>query len=79
MKSMASYDDAEDRGLTAHTIMSWKTVYVPTAVVHTDVPEKLMQYLRQQVRWKKGFLRSSFFVAAFFWKKKPINAFLFYL
>ncbi|MEJ2271836.1 MAG: glycosyltransferase [Candidatus Bathyarchaeota archaeon] len=47
MKSMASYDDAEDRGLTSHTLISWKTVYVPTAFVHTDVPETLKQYLRQ--------------------------------
>lgn len=79
MKSMASYDDAEDRGLTAHTLMSWKTLYVPTAVAHTDVPETLKQYLKQQIRWKKGYLRSSFFVSAFFWKKNPINSFLFYL
>lgn len=79
MKSMASYDDAEDRGLTSHTLISWKTVYVPTAVVHTDVPENLKQYIKQQMRWKKGFLRSSFFVSSFFWKKNPLNAFLFYL
>jgi hyaluronan synthase len=79
MRSMASYDDAEDRGLTAQTMMSWKTVYVPTAVAHTVVPETLKQYLRQQVRWKKGFLRSSFFVSSFFWKKNPIISFLFYL
>jgi hyaluronan synthase len=79
MKSMAAYDDAEDRGLTAHTLTSWKTVYVPTAVVHTDVPETVKKYLRQQVRWKKGYLRSSFFVSAFFWKKNPLNSLLFYL
>jgi hyaluronan synthase len=69
MKSMASYDDAEDRRLTAQTLMTWETAYVPTAVVHTDVPEKLNKYLRQQIRWKKGYLRSTFFVSAFFWKK----------
>lgn len=79
MKSMASYDDAEDRGLTAHTLTSWNTVYVPTAIAHTDVPEKLKTYLKQQLRWKKGYLRSSFFVSAFFWKKNPLNSLLFYL
>ena len=79
MKSMSNYDDAEDRGLTAQTLTSWKTVYVPTAVVHTDVPETLKKYLRQQIRWKKGYLRSSFFVSAFFWKKNPLNSLLFYL
>ena len=79
MKSMASYDDSEDRGLTAQTIINWKTVYVPTAVVHTEVPENMRQYLRQQVRWKKGYLRSTFFVSAFFWRKNPIIAALFYI
>jgi len=72
MKSMASYDDAEDRGLTVQTLTSWKTVYVPTAVVYTEVPEKLKSYIRQQTRWKKGYLRSCFFASAFFWRKNPI-------
>lgn len=79
MKSMARYDDSEDRGLTAHTLMNWKTVYVPTAVVKTEVPETMEKYLRQQVRWKKGYLRSTFFVSAFFWRKNPIVAALFYI
>lgn len=79
MVSMASYDDAEDRGLTSYTMHEWQTVYVPTAVVYTDVPEKCRQYLRQQIRWKKGYLRSTFFISAFFWRKNPIMALLFYL
>ena len=79
MKSMADYDDSEDRGLTAHALVNWKTVYVPTAVVHTEVPENLGKYLRQQTRWKKGYLRSTFFVSAFFWRKNPIIAALFYI
>lgn len=78
MKSMASYDDAEDRGLTVQTLTSWKTVYVPTAVVYTEVPEKLKSYIRQQIRWKKGYIRSCFFASAFFWRKNPIMSFIFY-
>jgi hyaluronan synthase len=78
MKSMASYDDSEDRGLTVHTLTSWKTVYVPTAIVYTEVPEKLRSYIRQQIRWKKGYLRSCFFASAFFWRKNPIMSLIFY-
>lgn len=77
--SMASYDDAEDRGLTSHAIKEWQTVYVPTAIVYTDVPENIRQYFRQQIRWKKGYLRSTFFISAFFWRKNPIMVMLFYL
>jgi len=79
MKSMASYDDSEDRGLTAQTLMKWETVYVPSAVVYTEVPESMRKYLRQQTRWKKGYLRSTFFVSAFFWRKNPVISTLFYV
>ncbi len=80
LTSMASYDDAEDRGLTAQAIaVEWDTVYAPTAVVYTDVPENFKTYYRQQTRWKKGYLRSTFFISAFFWRKNPIMALLFYL
>ena len=77
---MASYDDAEDRGLTAQAMaVEWDTVYAPTAVVYTDVPENIRTYFRQQTRWKKGYLRSTFYISAFFWQKNPIMALLFYL
>jgi len=78
MKSMASYDDSEDRGLTANTLIEWATVYVPTAVVYTEVPENLRSYFRQQTRWKKGYIRSNLFVSGFFWKKNPIVSTIFY-
>jgi hyaluronan synthase len=76
----AKYDDAEDRLLTAQTLEQWKTVYVPSAIVYTDVPVKLRNFLRQQQRWKKGALRTNFFVSSFFWKKRhPVMTFIFYL
>lgn len=79
MESMAQYDDSEDRGLTAQTLVEWETVYVPTAVVYTEVPEKLKGYFRQQTRWKKGYIRSGFYVSAFFWRKNPLISLIFYL
>jgi len=78
MESMARYDDSEDRGLTAQTLTTWETVYVPTAIVHTEVPEKMKPWIRQQTRWRKGYLRSCTFVSAFFWKKHPLMALVFY-
>jgi len=78
MESMAQYDDSEDRSLTAQALVEWKTVYVPTAVVYTEVPETLKGYFRQQTRWKKGYLRSSFYVSAFFWRKHPLMSLIFY-
>lgn len=79
MESMSKYDDADDRSLTAQALVTWQTIYVPTAVVYTDAPETLKKYLRQQLRWKKGYLRSNFFVSAFMWRKNPLMAFMFYI
>ncbi len=78
MESMAQYDDAEDRGLTAQALVEWKSVYVPTAIAYTDVPDKWKGYLKQQKRWKKGYVRSNFFVSAFFWRKNPLMSLIFY-
>lgn len=76
--AMASYDDSEDRALTSHAIVEWKTEYVSSAIVYTDVPERMKGYLKQQKRWKKGYIRSNFYVSAFFWRKPPIMSLIFY-
>jgi hyaluronan synthase len=78
MESTAKYDDSEDRLLTIQSLVDWKALYVASATVYTDAPEKLRGYLRQQQRWKKGYIRSNFFASAFFWKKHPLMALVFY-
>ena len=65
MESLASYDDSEDRALTAYSMKRWKTAYVPTAVVYTDVPEKFDGFIKQQKRWKKGYIRANLFASLF--------------
>lgn len=77
-KAMSQYDDSEDRSLTAHTLTEWDTIYVPSAVVYTEVPDRVRPYIRQQTRWKKGYIRSCFYVSAFFWKKNPLMSLVFY-
>jgi hyaluronan synthase len=79
MESVARYDDAEDRMLTAASLVEWKSVYVASAIVYTEVPEKIRSYIKQQTRWKKGYVRSNFFASTFFWRKNPIIAIIFYI
>ena len=79
LEHSSKFDDAEDRILTGQTLLEWKTVYVSSAVVYTDVPEKFKGFLKQQIRWKKGYIRSQFFVSSFFWAKPPVMALIFYL
>jgi hyaluronan synthase len=75
---MARYDDSEDRGLTSEALTEWETVYVPTAIVYTEVPEKLKSWMRQQTRWRKGYLRSCTYISCFFWRKNPLMSLIFY-
>ena len=77
--SASRFDDAEDRVLTAQALVEWRAVYVASAIVYTDVPETLRNFVRQQKRWKKGYLRTNFFVSGFFWNKNPLMALIFYL
>jgi len=79
MEAASQYDDAEDRSLTAHALTVWKSVYVASAITYTDVPENWRGFLRQQTRWKKGTIRTNFFVSAFFWRKNPLVALMFYV
>ena len=79
MEDTANYDDAEDRILTAQALVEWKSVYVASALVYTDVPDKVQGYFKQQKRWKKGYVRSNLFVSSFFWKKNPLMALIFYV
>ena len=77
--AMAKYDDAEDRGLTGQSLINWKSIYIPSAIVWTEVPTKLKEFYKQQFRWKKGTLRVNFFCSSFFWRKHPLFSTIFYV
>ena len=42
------------------------------------MPETYRQFFRQQLRWKKSWVRESMIAASFMWKKPPIMAFSFF-
>lgn len=50
----------DDRHLTNLILKErYRTVYVHEALCHTEAPTTLGRFLRQQLRWKKSFLRES--------------------
>ncbi|TCK20909.1 glycosyltransferase family 2 protein [Pseudonocardia endophytica] len=57
---------------------AWRVEYVRSARVRTIVPSSVRSFLRQQVRWKKSFLRNLFFTGAFQWRRGPVPAAVFY-
>ncbi|MCB9359046.1 glycosyltransferase [Candidatus Woesearchaeota archaeon] len=50
----------DDRYLTNMVLEKrWEVHYVNSSVAYTDVPNNFKQYVVQQLRWKKSFLRES--------------------
>ena len=47
----------------------WKIVYCKSAKAWTEVPDTFTRVIKQQVRWKKSFIRNIFFTGAFFWRR----------
>jgi hyaluronan synthase len=51
-----------------------RVVYQASARADTVVPTTLRKFFRQQLRWKKSWLRESLYVVRRFWRKNPVAA-----
>lgn len=69
----------DDRSLTNLMLRGHRTYYQDTAVCSTIVPNDNKVFLRQQMRWKRSWLRESFTAGTFIWKKEPFAAVFFYV
>ena len=68
----------DDRSLTNFMLRKYRVIYHAEAVCTTLVPEKYGVFFRQQLRWKKSWIRESFLACLFMWKRHPVAAFFFY-
>jgi len=68
----------DDRSLTNFILRKYRVIYNDLAVASTLVPETWGQYLRQQLRWKKSWLRETLIASGFMYKKHPVAAISFY-
>lgn len=58
---------------------NWKLVYCKSAKVLTNVPDTFGKLIKQQVRWKKSFVRNAFFTTRFYYKRPLFTALRYYL
>jgi len=56
----------------------WKIVYSRSARSWTIVPDTFDRVFKQQVRWKKSFIRNTFFTGKFYWHKPFLPAIVYY-
>lgn len=67
-----------DRALTNLVLRNYKSVYQSTARAKTAVPVGWREFLRQQIRWAKSWIRETIFLSTFAYKKGA-RSFFFYL
>lgn len=69
----------DDRALTNRVLRAgFLTIYTDQVKAFTIVPEKLEIFLKQQVRWKKGWFVNSIFASKFIYRKEPFVAFTYF-
>lgn len=78
MKSVQSLDKEELALGNKHTHL-WKVVYSPSIKVSIGPPTTFKQLIKQQVRWRKSFIRSIFATGGIYWKRPLAAAILYYL
>ena len=64
----------DDRALTNRILATHRVVYQASARAETVAPDSLRVFFRQQLRWKKSWLRESLQVLRYFWRKNPVAA-----
>lgn len=69
----------DDRSMTNFILRKNRTSYQDTAICHTIVPNSYSVFLRQQMRWKRSWLRESLIASSFMWKKEPFMLLSFYM
>ncbi len=69
----------DDRSMTNFILRDHRTGYQDTAITNTIVPNTHGVFLKQQMRWKRSWLRESMIASLFMWKKEPFMALSFYM
>lgn len=69
----------DDRAMTNFILRTHRTGYQDSAVCSTIVPSKMNVFLKQQMRWKRSWLRESLIAGSFIWRKEPFMALFFYV
>ena len=62
-----------------YAMRDWKIVYSKSTRAWTNVPETFKAVIKQQVRWKKSFIRNIFMTGRFYWRRPFLPALFYYI
>jgi hyaluronan synthase len=69
----------DDRSLTRLMLLRHRVIYHAEAVCTTIVPDRWSVFFRQQLRWKKSWIRENLLLSRFLWKRHPVMVVSFYM
>ncbi|WP_307396150.1 glycosyltransferase [Bacillus horti] len=69
----------DDRSMTNFILQTHRTGYQDAAICSTIVPSDVKVFMKQQMRWKRSWLRESLRAGGFIWRKEPFMALFFYI
>lgn len=69
----------DDRSMTNFILKNHRTVYQDSAFCKTIVPSQFKVFVKQQMRWKRSWLRESLRAGSYMWRKEPFQAISFYM
>ena len=80
LKTMKSSSDPDqDEKTKDRRRYAWNLVYSPSVRVTAGVPTRFIDLIRQQIRWRKSFIRSLPATGGIYWRRPLYAAFMYYL
>ena len=68
-----------DLSLSKSAKSCWNVKYSYSIRVNVGVPTTISALVKQQIRWKKSFIRSLFSTGSIYWKRPFLSALLYYI
>ena len=78
LENMRSSSDP-DLSLSKSAKSCWNVKYSYSIRVNVGVPTTISALVKQQIRWKKSFIRSLFSTGSIYWKRPFLSALLYYI
>jgi hyaluronan synthase len=81
LNAMRSSSDPDEQALhkRVRRRYAWRLVYSPQVRVTAGVPETFVDLIRQQIRWRKSFIRSLPATGGIYWRRPIYAAVIYYL
>ena len=79
LDSMRSSSDPDVETQKKSPKCAWRVLYSPSVRVNVGVPQTFSALIRQQIRWRKSFIRSIFSTGGIYWKRPMPAPLIYYL